>query len=515
MSTTKRRGAVQLRRLEPLMPPRLRRYVSLRRTAREWRESRDFGLRKPEETIPPNGERVTFHCVWAVEAYTPLHARALYERLEGLGFGRDDRWDRGGIRAQLERARGGPRGGSWMNLEHVFPPGKTGFMFDYVEASLPEGVRVARPTLQLLTPSVTMLVVQFVLDDDAALAFDRLSYETDFESETRIREHGFSMLPPEQVKERKLRDLRSHRRRDAAAWIGEQVPGVFASGLAGWPMPTAELVTTEIAVPFAKGGDWRGYVDFVGLGYDPLHWVSNEAPNWRLTFDRDEEFAILAGRRADVTKEKYTENGQDERWPMTYEMHEKFAKDLALWGASHLLIAFHTRLRSIRDQELRKRRFQSAGRRLGTIRDEFLRDASDARDAAVELERFADDPRRFKQFACEWQGSDAIPRREKEELLDNLREIVQLNAATLIGTEQRLRDLIVVDSTVVGTRAGLRLALVALVVALASVAITAWALTRNDGGTKPAKTVTTQITTTVPVQGRRSPRVEPRQPTTP
>jgi len=41
-----------------------------------------FGVRKPEETIPPEGEHFTFHAVWAVELYTPLQAQALLDRLQ-------------------------------------------------------------------------------------------------------------------------------------------------------------------------------------------------------------------------------------------------------------------------------------------------------------------------------------------------------------------------------------------------------------------------------------------------
>ena len=215
------------------MPERLRHYMSRRRLARGMLEEPQYGLHKPEETFPPEGEQTTFHAVWAIEAYTPLHAKGLFERLEELGFGRDQSWHEGGISKRLERARRGPGGASWLNLEHVFPPGESPtLLFDRIEAPLPSGVRVARPALHALTPSVTVLVVQFVLRDDAATAFDRLSRETNFKPRTRILHNGVSLMPPDQVKQGALRELRADLRCRATQWVVEHVPGAFASRLA-------------------------------------------------------------------------------------------------------------------------------------------------------------------------------------------------------------------------------------------------------------------------------------------
>lgn len=479
------------------MPTRFRRYLSHRRWARELVEGPEYGLRKPEETIPQAGEQVTVHAVWAVEIYTPLHAIKLFERLEQLGFGRDDPWGRGGIRTRLERVRGGPRGGSWLNLEHVFPPGGSrGFMFEHVEVPLPNGVRVARPSLHALTPSVTALVVQFVLDDDAATAFHRLSCETDFEPKTRIHDSGVSFMPPDQVKETALRDLRADLRARGTRWIAQQIPGVFASGLGGSAMPSAELLTTEVAMPFSRGEGPIDYSAFAGLGYDPFHWVSDELGHWRLAFDRDDAFITVAARRPDAVaaEERYRQHGDDERWPMTYHVNEYLERDLALWSASRLLLACHARLGSIRDHDLQSRRFQSASKRLRTIRDEFLTDATDARLAAAELARFAEDERRFEWNACDWKSSDNLPRATRDRLLENLRLTMQDNAGALVGAEARLRDALIVDSSVVGALASLRLnrwilliTLVALVIAIASLVVASRAGGKDPPNGPPTK----------------------------
>ena len=244
-------------------------------------------------------------------------------------------------------------------------------------------------------------------------------------------------------------------------------------------MPSAELVTTELAAPF-EGGDAHGYVDFVGLGYDPLYWVSDELAPWRLRFDRSEDFITVAARRSEAiaARESYSQHRDDVRWPLTYRLHEYLERDLALWTASQLLLAFHSRLSSIRDHDLRPRRLQPPSRRLRTIKDELLTDATDARLAAAELERFAEDEERFKWNACDWELGKDFPGNERIQLLESFRLTVQENAAALTGVEERLRDALIVESSVVGTRAGLRInwwmmliTLVALLIAIASLIV--------------------------------------------
>jgi hypothetical protein len=495
---------MQMEKLEARMPARVRTYLRNRRWEREFTRAESWSLHDPESTIPPEGERLTFHAVWAVEVYTPAHVDRLFERLESLGFGPQRESREAGIREQIERIRSTPRGGTWMNLGFIVPPGSPGFMFDRIDLPLPEGVRCARPALHALTSSVTVLVVQFVLNDDAATAFDALSYETDFKPQARRRRNGFLVSPSDQVKQTKLRELRADVRSRCANWLADQLPGAFASGLGGSPMPTAELVTTEIAVPFARTDDHRSYIDWAGFGFDPFHWQSDEWPHWRLTFDRDEDFIVVAARSIEAySDERFKDYVADDdlRWAVAYRAHDYLERDLALWGASRLLLAFHARLSTIRDHGVRQRRFESASRRLRTVRDEFLRDALDARVVAAELERYADEKRSFEWNACDWKPSEDLEGREDERFLENLRFRVSENAAALTAAEARLRDGLHIDSSVIGARATVRLTWWVLVVAAATLAVAVVALLvalRAEGKTSgPAvRTVTVTRPTT-------------------
>jgi len=404
-----------------------------------------------------------------------------------------------------------------MNLELIVPPGAPGFRVDTVEMPLPSGVRVARPTIMSLTSSVTVLVVQFVLNDEAATAFDALSRETDFLPEIRSDDTGFTSTSPDQTKQKALRALRAELRGRCADWLADQLPGAFASRRLGRaPMPTAELVTTEIAVPFAQG-DHGSYIDFADFGYDPFHWESDDMPNWRLVFDRDDDFAVVAARSAEAfDDENFKPHGDDLRWPMAYHAHEYLDRDIALWAASKLLFAFHARLGEIRDHGIQHRRLERASKRLSVVRDEFLRDALDARVVAAELERYADDERRFEWNACDWKTSEDLRREEPERLLGNLRFMMSESAAALTAAETRLRDGLSVDSAVIGARATLRLTWWVLLIGLAALLVALGSLfialrTTTDTGTPPAPATTT-VTVTRPATPTATPRAQPARP---
>jgi hypothetical protein len=114
-------------------------------------------------------------------------------------------------------------------------------------------------------------------------------------------------------------------------------------------------------------------------------------------------------------------------------------------------------------------------KRLVVIRDELLRDSVDARTVAAELGEFAQDTDAFEWNAIDWTA----PERKRPLLwLENARYVIEHNARALEQTEQRVRDALVADSSVIGVAANLRIqrqlavfTLVALVVAVASLIV--------------------------------------------
>src|SRR5579859_4111115 len=68
---------------------------------------------------------------------------------------------------------------------------------------------------------------------------------------------------------------------------------------------------------------------FLGLGWDPLAWQSDELKGWRLAFDRGDRFMVVAGRRGDVRAAGQLEHrGSDEPWAMAMVANDYLQKDL-------------------------------------------------------------------------------------------------------------------------------------------------------------------------------------------
>lgn len=473
------------------LPARIERRRKHRRYLREIETSpRRLGVAQVERALPREDEYVLVHAVWAVEAYTPRFASDFIRRLEALGFGRDEGlYGRRGLRASIESRRRSPGGGAWINLGTVFPTGTQRVLFGSgIERPLPGGVSCIRASLHMLTPSVTILVAQVVLEDEAAESYDRILRRTDFDQEVRTNRSGrISLVTADQQKTRVLAERRAELRDLAALWIRENLPGVFAHETGGHPIPTADLLTTEVLIPFAGSDAGDDFARFTDLRRDPLHWQNDELGPWRLRLDDDSPLVTFAARRPEVlASESYERMGRaDEWWTLTYLLHESVDRDLALWGAYRLVLAYQAQLAAIRDRGLsgRSTRSWGAGRRLRSIRDDLVRDAGDAKVVATELKRYAAEPRDFNWQALDWAGSPDLPGRSDAHLLESLRIGVEDGAAAAETTELLIHDTLLIESNVVATLAslGIQWFLLALtMVALVVAAISLWVSTHTS-----------------------------------
>jgi len=384
----------------------------------------------PERTTHPEDEHVRTHAVWAVEIYTPLHAAKLVERLKVLGVDTDRPF--GSPTESVRRGRSFPYGGTWVNLGPFVPRDSEGLAFlGRIATDLPPGVTAAFPSVWTLTSSLTALVLQFVFEEELAEAVECVARRNDFEARGRLLEGGgVSVEPPEMVKQSAIEGARRDLRRLPVEWIADNVPGAFTAG-GGSTMPTAELMTSELAVPFGEEERGNGYMQQLGFGWDPAAWRSDELKVWQLSFDREELCVTVAAKRSEVVASGQLEHrGDDETWSMAGEANDYLQKDLAIWAAGRHLVECQERLSGIRDAERRLAAHWFPVGRLKKIGREFLRDSLDARTAAAELRRFAADEEWFKRDAAEWKGVGVLAERD---LLESFRSAFQENAAAAVS----------------------------------------------------------------------------------
>ena len=235
--------------LERIPSERVRARIRRRRLFNELLQRDFWGFPAREDTVPPAGERVTVHAVLAAEYFTPVHAPELIERLDALGFKRS--LTKEGLAEELRRYRAGS-GQAWLNLDIVVPRGRAA-RSDRVVADLPRGVSAGFLSIHALTPSLTTLLVTFILDDQAAASLDAVARRFDFRPRATLSRHEFKVDHPAHVKAEAVDQTRRRLRALPADWLASHIPGAFAADPSS--MPTTLVVTTDVLVPFDPSTD--------------------------------------------------------------------------------------------------------------------------------------------------------------------------------------------------------------------------------------------------------------------
>jgi hypothetical protein len=399
-----------------------------------WRE------RDPEENDQgrlPAGERIEVPAIWVTELYTPSTVAGLFEGIKKLD------WEHGLTRADdlakwMSDVRHGRTAG-WTSLGLVSSKTTPG-LFQERTAELPLPVEASMPIVMSITPSVTALVIAFLLDDSGAAALEsplRRDYTTFVRRDPRFR---WRDIPPYVLWNRRLHLTTSYhtpdfQRRDAAAivlddleaqcvtWVQRHLPGVFASGLRAGLHPTAMLFVSDGVPPLTEQARQIRALEGTGLdrGYDC--WQTGEWPNCRMALPhawRKEELRLRFGcRRADAFPEEPGYPEPQSNWTIAHRADDLVRGLLSRWALSCMLDGYHQLLSSERDRSARSSTYRSI-RDLRQVRRLLRRDIYDARTSAVEVKELTIAKRSFTYDVLEMEyvqpvGSKTI------HLLDEMR----------------------------------------------------------------------------------------------
>ncbi len=178
----------------------------------------------------PDDEDLRLRCVWAAEAYGPGTLEQLERRVSALrgpqgeplfGIGSEDL-----LRNRQEREM--PLVGS---VPHWVPPHRPVPVEGAVVIdNLPDGVAIARPQLIQVSPTLTILALCFVLDENAS----REGYRDLAATSPSI--DGWRVA---------FESFVEYRRQQPAEWLRAYVPGEFADSPEHASLPTCSLVTAR------------------------------------------------------------------------------------------------------------------------------------------------------------------------------------------------------------------------------------------------------------------------------
>lgn len=238
-----------------------------------------------EQSRVPVDEELRIQVIWGAELYGPSEADALYEGLERLKWAAGS--DAEGANGWVKHQRTYGRGSAWYNVG-LAAERKDRSRFIMLEnfASLPDNVDYIIVRLYQLTPSLTCIVIGFVLKESTSYCYEEeLRRDRSSIKERHWRGWAVSTIEPDHLKQRSIDNIRTKLRGITMRWFRQNLPGYF-SGLADDRMPTAELITSKsqqlmpCITEARQGYGWWSQV----IEFSPLDvWTSADCPELRFS----------------------------------------------------------------------------------------------------------------------------------------------------------------------------------------------------------------------------------------
>jgi hypothetical protein len=441
-------------------PNPFQRWRSRRRFIREanaYHEKRD--PKENAESRPPGEEQVELHSIWVAEIYTPSLVGRLREGLHGLG------WDKGGESMAIEHlnvaqwvaeSRSSSLGGGWVNLGGLARPGDTSY-FGVRRTPLPDGVAYGSATMHSPVPSLTVCVLEFVLDETRRRGIQDV-LESEFRSKMPRLDGGTQIHSPKNLKQDALKASRTAARDSCAQWFRDHLPGAFAGGLAGGLFPTLELLITTSAEPFRmEGPDNPWYMWALNLESATDAWINPSIPELvlqmpHISFD-DRTALVLTGKKPDIfsnRSEQFEGYGDGDR-ALTHWLSHRIEGNLVMWAIYQLLLGNKEDLGELRDAVRSKTESsKQATKRLEDIRSALLATSADAEIAATEIRTVYE-----LEHWHPWNATDFEPlweyRKERQDSwIEALRSSTLMLAKNLLTSQRQVRDTLAAEGSLVG-----------------------------------------------------------------
>lgn len=467
-------------------------YRSMRRAKRDVRAWGRFDSKHNESGRLPDDERVEVPILWVAELYTPSTIAGLLEGIGRLG------WEYGRTRSDslvkwMGDVRRGRRAG-WTSLGLV--SSDDGQFMREREATLPGGVTAALPVLLSISPSLTALVVGFMLSDEQAGCLGEplhAFYRTRTENDPRFRpwqviayilwngrlHSGETIYDPDRIRRSELRSRLKSVETKCTAWVADSLPGVFASGASGSEFPTAVLFVTEGIEPLSEAV--RGMRALYGLSLDRDYdsWESeDEWPRGRLVLPRtwdDEGLRLVFGcRRRDAFADNAGYHDPDSNWTIAYRADQLVRGLLVRWTLSCALDGYHEMLSTLRDKAA-GRHFYRPVSDLKSLRSLVRAELYDIAVSANEVRSFAKSDRAYRHDVIEMKYNRLVGN-DKPDLLKSLQRSQQNRAAQLIRDSGLLQSQLSVTSDITQTISNIRIQRLIVWLTSASIVIAVVAL---------------------------------------
>jgi hypothetical protein len=399
-----------------------------------------------EESRVNDGEEFRVRAVWGVELFGPNESDRLYEALRVLGWSAGFGAAEDGALTWVQQQRSYGHGGTY-NVGVVTQNSNTQkFLGVQNRASLPEDVEYLLVSFHQIVPTVTCVVVCFVLKEEATTRYEQELNLVRTSRRERSTRWSISRVDPSHLKQRAVEAVRRRFRRTVTEWFKRNLPGYFSHSSLPQRFPTAELLCTKLEDVFVekKHGihfDWRRIISNVA----PQEiWASKDSSGLRFTLHQErwprahENFLIASTSLQSLPEDRIRMYGGG-AGSIVAICHESLEGTLARFAVSAFLAEVAHDLKNTREELSLSKSNRKTVRTIDRVQRFFDRNAGVP--AVVRELRDLTKTSGFFEHYCEhftaepWRNDQ--PNRE---FAKELREGVYVRASTLIEDESSTRE---------------------------------------------------------------------------
>jgi type II secretory pathway pseudopilin PulG len=307
------------------------------------------------ETALPAAQEVRVEALWVAEIFPPSRVRDLYADLMRLEWDRDPDWagERTLSHYIREHRRSGGAGSVPINL--ILRRGDKRFLGSHRRADLPKGVDRAQAMVYTPYPSISILVVEFILDEAAAMRVDT-SLRASYRTEVTPLGAGLSIVTPAWRKQRAVAAVRSEMRRACRDFMRRNFHGRFASTGGEAAHPALELITTSkgLVVGNDSAAAWS-LSTLLGVSRRFGSWTTRRGPTMHLTTEDDWAGADTNTVVINMNRVRMTAEAKRRGYgmPTSPDVMARAGQELAaVWAIRLLLDGYLAELAEARDRLL-------------------------------------------------------------------------------------------------------------------------------------------------------------------
>ncbi|MCK4358047.1 MAG: hypothetical protein KAW92_04770 [Candidatus Cloacimonetes bacterium] len=414
----------------------------------------EFDIKENKETEIPNDENIRQNCLWLMEIYPPESINNLITCLEGLdwkntfGSSKNDK-----LSEKIKNIRENNLY-SWHNLGYIVPHNKKSLL-PSKESILPFGVRHIKLSLLHSISSTTILIFQFIFDDEASSRLEK-TINKKFSTYVEKIKNGNQYITPISQKMSSLVQLKKSIYFDCINWIKDNLQGYYTANNLIDKMPICDFITLDKATPFPnKSGLPNSYLHILNMNYPDNVWLPDDLDGlyFRFSISKDQRnpYMQLVGKFSEILKNKNLKHygGKSKNGLVNYLKY--FDNTLAMFALFYLYKTYEWQVSKIRDEisNINISKLKKASLQLNETSKDFAILDRNLPFFTYEIKEYCRNKKLFFQNVYTFHRMKED--KHKRELMNEIRISLKKNSKILLTAHNNLRQSLSTTSNIINS----------------------------------------------------------------